>query len=275
MNVMRSRFLKGTLTVLGAVVFSTLGIFASDALQGIDRNFSHIAGVGGTGVCKAGTVPLTVNGGVLCADMYEASPSSKCPNQKPTNILDSERNTNAPDCYAASVEGVEPWTFVSLTQAQRMCAGAGKRLPTSDEWYRIALGTAPDSCIVNSTTPQRTGTKTCRSSIGGYDLVGNVWEWVDETVIGNTYEERLLPSEGYIASVDASGVAITSDSAPQELYGEDYFWSKQDGVFGMIRGGFYGSGSDAGLYTINASVSTAFATQGVGFRCVEDAYKKQ
>jgi hypothetical protein len=38
----------------------------------------------------------------------------------------------------------------------------------------------------------------------------------------------------------------------------------------MIRGGFYSSGEDAGLYTINASIPTSFATQGIGFRCVQD-----
>ena len=38
----------------------------------------------------------------------------------------------------------------------------------------------------------------------------------------------------------------------------------------MIRGGFYGSEDDAGLYTANTSVETSFASQGVGFRCVED-----
>ncbi len=100
-------------------------------------------------------------------------------------------------------------------------------------------------------------------------MVGNVWEWVDETVTNRSFNERELPMEGYVTEVDASGVAITTDAVKgSELYGDDYFWSKDEGTFGMIRGGFYGSGKDAGLYTTNASVPTSFATQGVGFRCV-------
>jgi formylglycine-generating enzyme required for sulfatase activity len=100
-------------------------------------------------------------------------------------------------------------------------------------------------------------------------MVGNVWEWVNETVSGKTYRDRPLPDEGYVYEADAGGIAITTQTdSGSELYGKDYFWSKSDGVFGMIRGGFYGSGDDAGLYTINASVPTNFATQGVGFRCV-------
>jgi formylglycine-generating enzyme required for sulfatase activity len=151
-----------------------------------------------------------------------------------------------------------------------MCAEAGKRLPTSDEWYQIALGTDVSACIVQSGTPQQTGTASCVASSGAYDMVGNLWEWVNETVTGSTFQNRTLPMEGYVTSVDSGGVAVTSDQAPDDLYGADYFWSKNEGVFGMIRGGYYGSGKDAGLYTINASVPTAFASQGVGFRCVED-----
>ena len=82
----------------------------------------------------------------------------------------------------------------------------------------------------------------------------------------------LLPEEGYVTSVDAQGLAITSATTPDDMYGRDYVWSKTEGVFGMIRGGFYGSNQDAGLYTVNASVQTNFATQGVGFRCVKDTF---
>jgi formylglycine-generating enzyme required for sulfatase activity len=152
-----------------------------------------------------------------------------------------------------------------------MCAGAGKRLPTSDEWYKIALGTDASQCVINGDSPESTGTESCVASSGAYDTIGNVWEWVDETIYGNTFKNRSLPAEGYVTSADASGVAITTQTnIADELYGKDYFWSKTEGVFGMIRGGFYGSDDDAGLYTINATVATNFAAQGVGFRCVED-----
>jgi hypothetical protein len=267
---MRGRLIKGALTVFGAVLFSTLGIFASDTIRGID-GMSNIAGVSGrSGVCKQGALPLNGPRGVVCVDVYEASPSSGCPFTATVNVLQSEQNVNTKDCFAVSVKGATPWSFVSLPQAQRACATSGKRLPTSEEWYRIALGTDPASCVVRANGVQKTASTECVSSLGAYDAVGNVWEWVDASVHGNTFNGRTLPTDGYVTSVDADGVAITSGQQADDLYGKDYFWSRTEGIFGMIRGGFYGSGDDAGVYTINASVQTSFATQGVGFRCVED-----
>jgi len=267
---MKSTFLKGTLVVLFASIVSTIGIFASDTLRGIDGGVANIGGSGG-GTCRAGMVAQKIDDALICVDMYEASPSSQCPNPIPLNALESEKNALTPECYAVSVVQQIPWVFVTLSQAQRMCAEAGKRLPTSDEWYKIALGTDSSQCVINSRSPLKTGTPACVASSGAFDMVGNVWEWVDETVDGNQFKERPLPEEGYVTSADASGVAITTDTNTGDLlYGEDYFWSKSEGIFGMIRGGFYGSADDAGLYTVNATVATNFAAQGVGFRCVED-----
>jgi formylglycine-generating enzyme required for sulfatase activity len=266
--MMRTRFVKGGLIGLGALVLSTVGIFASDTLRGIDSRIENLANLRGS-LCPAGMVSWTGAQGTLCVDMYEASPGDACPNKNPKNVLETEKNATTDGCYAASVEERNPWTFVTLTQAQRICAESGKRLPTSDEWYALALGTNDTECVVDAREPAPTSESACISGAGTYHMVGNVWEWVDETVNGSSYQDRPLPQEGYVTEADASGVAIATDpETGSELYGSDYFWSKSDGVFGMIRGGFYGSGSDAGLYTVNASVPTNFATQGVGFRCV-------
>jgi len=269
---MSKSWVKGGLTVLGAVFFSTLGIFAADTFRGLDTGISNMAGVGGSSLCKRGSVPMNTSGRTICVDIYEASPSSGCPHSQPLNTLESERNINTSGCISVSQPNVKPWTFISLPQAQRMCAASGKRLPTSEEWYRIALGTNASDCVVSQNSVAGAGNGACVSGIGVHDAIGNVWEWVDATVIHNTFDGRTLPETGYVTSVDAQGLAITSDENPDELYGNDYFWSKEDGVFGMIRGGFYGSYSDAGLYATNAAVATSFASQGVGFRCVEDVF---
>ncbi len=270
---MRSRWVKGGLTIFGAVVLSTLGIFAADSLQGIEGGIGQFASVGkNAGVCVEGMVPVTVDGRIICADMYEASPSKECPHKILINTIQTEENASSKGCYAASVPEVTPWNYVTLQQAQRMCASAGKRLPTSREWYHVALGTESNLCTINGNTIAHTGHSECISSIGSYDAVGNVWEWVDEEVSGNNFNGRTLPEEGYVSSVDTQGVAVTSSAEVDGLYGEDYIWTKTDGVFGMIRGGFYGSGEDAGLYAVNTSVQTGYATQGVGFRCVKDVF---
>lgn len=269
---MSGKWIKGILTVCGAVFFSTLGIFAADGVQGIGGNVGQMAGVGNAVICSEGSAPLTVDGRVLCVDIYEASPSEKCEHSTLSNVIHTEENSKNKECHAVSVPGVTPWNYVTLPQAQRICAQTGKRLPTSDEWYHIVLGTVSESCTIQSTEIAKTGKAECVSTAGAFDVVGNVWEWVDEEVVGNTFGGRQLPDEGYVTSVDAQGIAVTTGTTADDLYGKDYVWTKKEGVFGMIRGGFYGSNQDAGLYTTNASVPTGFATQGVGFRCVKDTF---
>lgn len=268
---MKSKLLKGFFVVLGAVALSSIGLFAADSMQGIDRGLVGLAG-SGAGLCRDGMTPVKNGEHSFCIDMYEASPGNLCAHSVPTNVIETEDNANAQGCTMDSKEGSEPWRFVSLTQAQRICAGAGKRLPTSDEWYAAALGTPHTECVISGrANPEKTGTQeACVSVAGAYDMIGNVWEWVDETVQDGTFANRQLPETGYVASVDASGVAITTAGQEQQLYGADYFWSKNEGTFGMIRGGFYAGEGDAGLYAINASVQTSFASPGLGFRCVED-----
>jgi formylglycine-generating enzyme required for sulfatase activity len=266
---MKERLLKGGLVVFGALLLSSVGLFAADSLQGIDRSLVGLAGVGAGNLCPSGTVLIKqIN---VCVDVYEASPGDDCTHQEPRNITETENNIRSA-CGSKSESGKMPWRYVSLTQAQTICAANGKRLPSSDEWYVASVGINPDSCVTKSNTGQSglTGEADCVSPVGVHDTIGNVWEWVNETVTNGQFEERELPKEGYVASVDTAGVAITTSEAEQEMYRSDYFWSKSEGTFGMIRGGFYGGGSDSGLFSINATVDTSFASAGVGFRCVYD-----
>lgn len=265
---MSSKLLKGALVVFGAIGISVLGLFASDGLRGVGGNLGALTG--SAGVCPAGMTELKREGSTQCVDTYEASASESCPHKSPGSVIETEANLGTKNCYAASVSSAMPWRFVSLPQAQRLCAQAGKRLPRSSEWYKYALGTEAENCVIDTNTPAKTGSNDCRSSSGIHDMVGNLWEWTDEQVTDHTFMGRALPSEGYVDEVDANGIALATSEGANELYGADYFWSKEEGVFGMIRGGFYGSNGDAGLYAVNASVPTSLASPGVGFRCVED-----
>ena len=269
------RWLKGILVGIGAIVLSTLGIAASDDVRGIS---SSLVGLSRQAVeevgCAADAVPATIDGRVVCIDRFEASAGAGCPAPDPRTLMDTEKNLTLAGCGPQSVKDMPPWRFVSLAQAQRACASAGKRLLSNEEWYRASLGTesATEACHLKGDQSPRTTTESaCISQVGAYDMVGNVWEWVDEQVESGNYDSRALPDEGYVTSVDAHGIPLASQTdTPDPLYGEDYMWISREGVRGMVRGGYYGSGTDGGLYTLNASVDLGFGSAGIGFRCGKD-----
>ncbi len=267
------RWLKSVSIIVGALVCTTLGISASDTLQGVSGSLVSMAlqGTQKTMGCGSDSTEIVVEGNKVCIDIFEARVGESCVHSDPKNLQETEQNLNTKSCAPISRAGGVPWRFVSLSQAQRACALAGKRLLTNEEWYRAALGTQESACYVahsDAQGPRETGESECRSSVGVYDMVGNVWEWVDAQVESGVYGNRELPSTGHVVGVDINGIALATGDTPDYLYGEDYFWYSHEGVRGMLRGGFYGSGKDGGLYAVNASVDLGFGSTGVGFRCV-------
>lgn len=263
------RSLKLTsLVVMGAIVLSTLGIKAADMLNG-SANLAHVfeAGRG----CPKGTVTTAVRDRTLCVDQYEASPSSECPHLDPVTVRASEENLSTEGCLAVSKPDLLPWRSINQAQAARACAASGKRLMNNAEWYRAALGSPNNTqCVTNENAPRVSGASACVSGVGAHDMVGNVWEWTDEMVEEGVYAGRVLPDTGYVAAVDVDGVALNSSDSGDVLYGDDYVWNDRRVVAGMMRGGFYGSGEDAGLYTLNAAVPLDFSSAGIGFRCAQN-----
>ncbi len=271
------RWVKGIGIGLIAVVLSTLGISASDTLRGVSGSLVGLALKGNEIVgCATGSAHVVAGGRDICVDLYEASPDALCPNQDPKNLQETERNLAVGSCAPISKSGTLPWRFVNLSQAQRACAAAGKRLLSNEEWYRAALGTPADEKVCGpqggrSDSAQTAGeSPECVSTTGAYDMIGNVWEWVDGQVESGSYRDRVLPNAGYVTGVDQDGVALSTGEGADELYGKDYMWQDPSGIRGMLRGGFYGNGEDAGLYALNASVDLGFGSAGIGFRCVSE-----
>lgn len=260
---------KRTLIISGAaIVLSTLGIQASDLAQNLDTSLLGLA-TESTGPCGAGAVVVLNGARALCVDQYEASASEACPHVEPANSAESSANISSTACLPASQAAVAPWRYVSQSEAAQLCARAGKRLPTNEEWFRFSSGLADvDACAIDSSAAQPTGV--CSSPLDVYDSVGNVWEWLDEEVIDGTYRDRSLPASGYVARVDTKGIALETTTLPDEAYGFDYVAVDPNGVRGVIRGGFYGSQADAGIYSVNATVPLDLRTAGIGFRCVMD-----
>ena len=104
---------------------------------------------------------------------------------------------------------------------------------------------------------------------GVYDIVGNVWEWIDGQVVDGRYDGRTLPQEGYVSVVDTGGIVVETTATPNSEYGEDYAKTSLTGIYGIIRGGFYGSQTVGGIFSQDLAVALDLRVAGVGVRCVK------
>lgn len=249
-----------------AVVLTTVAIDASDTLQG--NSGTMLASLIGaqSSPCPSGMTHVPAALTFTCVDTYEAAASAECTVLEPANQFDTEVNIGKRNCEAVSEEGLKPWRFVTREQAQLLCTRAGKRLPSAAEWYQFAIGTPVPECNVSGAAVAAPAATACVSAAGAVHAVGNVWEWVSDDVINGQYNGRSVPSTGYVIQVDATGVATvtTEDSAA-----DGYAWFADDGAYGMIRGGYYNSRNDAGVYTVHAATETTFKGEAIGFRCVQ------
>lgn len=265
------RWLKVGAVIVVSVCITALGIDAADTLQGSRSTLlGQLIATESAGVCPEGMIEVPVAQTFTCIDRYEATAGKDCPHQNPSNAIQSMENINDPDCGATSVEEATPWRFITRDQAVTACLRSGKRLINSVEWYLIAGGT-PDSgvCNTNSNGIKQTGSSPeCVSAVGAYDTIGNVWEWTADDVINGQYRGREVPQEGYVAQVDAGGFPTVTNDNPVGVFFEDYFWTNPEGAYAVMRGGFYGSKSDAGLYSTHAATLPTASVGAIGFRCV-------
>lgn len=267
------KWVKALLIIIGALSITAFGIDASDTLRGESSTMlAQLIGTEKESPCPKGMQVIGSIPSLTCADAYEASPSIECAHKTPQNSLETQDNLLNADCHADSKSDDEPWRFVTRDQALQLCARAGKRLPTNAEWYALALSAPQKESVCNTTggnLAKGGSFQECKTSDAVYDLVGNVWEWVRDDVASGTYQGVPLAETGYVAQVNSDGMAVISSTTPQSVFGNDYFWTQSEGVFGIIRGGYYGSGDDAGLYAVHADTPPTSATAGIGFRCVK------
>lgn len=266
------KWLKVGAVIFGALLITALGVDAADTLSGSRSTLlGQIISSKSAGACPKGMVEAPMAQTFTCVDEYEASADVTCTHLSPVNEIDTKENLEDTDCKALSKKDADAWRFITREQAQTACMKSGKRLPKSDEWYLFAVGTPDDStvCNIDSAGVLKTGThEKCVSALGAKDSIGNAWEWTSDDVIGGKFEGRDLPAEGYVAQVDAQGVATLTGQSPSDLFYKDYFWSSKEGAFGILRGGFYGSKLDAGVYAVHAQTLPTAAGTAIGFRCV-------
>lgn len=263
---------KIILIIFGAIMVTALGIDAADTVTGSRGTLlSELIG-SRESLCPVGMVHIEAVPSLSCIDAYENSTGSQCPTKDPENILSTQNNVESAACTPETKAQVLPWRYISRDLAMRECARVGKRLPTSAELYELSLSipSADTTCNISSHAIAQTGTyNTCVSAHGVYDLVGNLWEWTSDDVINGKYQDEQLPNSGYVAQVDKGGMATLTKTEAQTLFGSDYFWSRADGSYGIIRGGYYDSNTDAGIYTVHADTLPTDGGPGIGFRCVK------
>lgn len=270
-------FLKTAAVILIAGILSTLTINASDNYGDFSNSFlaSVIPGLAPM-PCSDDMIFVSTELGGFCIDKFEASAGEECPFQNPKSADQTTQNINMTGCIPVSEEKKQPWVYVPQHHAALACANAGKRLPTPQEWHRAVLGT-PDSggevCNTHNKTDneaERTGEyPLCVSARGVFDMVGNVWEWVDATVVDGVYENKSLPQAGFVAAIDMSGIPTETMEKPNLSFNGDYHWMEEEGTQGVFRGGYWGLEGKAGQYAFHAGVPATFTGNGVGFRCVK------
>ena len=262
--------LQFMMVTLGIIFLTSFSIDATDTLRGSQTALGIFAQNVTEDSCPEFMVRVENGEGSFCIDIYEVSPNDDCIIKNPQSTTDTANNISQRNCQPQSVPQALPWTSVARPQAAELCAKVGKRLPTAKEWYESALGTTDGPLCNLDGSLQKTGSyEECVSGSGAFDMIGNVWEHTSETISDGMYQGRNLPTEGYVALIDDSGVALETLPEPSVLYHEDYFWAKEQGYFTLIRGGFYGSKADGGLYAVHAQTDQNFASAAIGFRCVK------
>lgn len=178
-------------------------------------------------------------------------------------------------------KGAYPWNYISRDQAALACAKAGKRLASAKEWYQAALGTpdykedlwSGEDCQVDGNWREQPGTAgsgaSCFSAAGAYDMIGNVWEWVDGDIIDGSYSGIDLPERGFVSALGIASLPAKTEIKGDIDYNFDYFWIKKDGAKAIARGGSWVNREEAGQYSVYAEADADFIGKGIGFRCVK------
>lgn len=272
---------KTTAVIVSSTILATLSVNAVDMHGRAVTTYlgALVFGVQEEkGLCENGMVPVLNALTPYCIDAYEVSAGDECPYDDPTTNDETSLNIAHPECMPVSEPNVRPWRNITQPQAVRLCERAGKHLPTPDEWYKSALGTpdpttdlGEEQCNTASNRAVGVGTTgggmRCVSDVGAYDMVGNVWEWVDGGVVRGVWDGRELPATGYVDSVDVYGMPYTTRTSVDERFNNDRFWSDPTIDAGIMRGGYYQGGSHAGIYAVYTASPVTFYGDAVGFRC--------
>jgi len=224
----------------------------------------------------------------VIADQFITVPETSLPSGLvvPTFQVSQYACTQGADGKAASNATDAPWVNINYHEAREACEKAGFKLITETQWLALAYNASQQDANwtggklgegelflgirnwhVNSAQPgsyepeDETERRWMTLSNGERicDLNGNVFQWVFDNVQGD--------AQGIIARDFApDSISITTPPYPNREKGmgdyEVWDWSGR----ALIRGGYWGSGSRAGVFGLDGGWPDDRGDY-VGFRC--------
>ncbi len=166
--------------------------------------------------------------------------------------------------HACSVQGEIPSRFLTWFQAQAACAASGKRLITNAEWQAAVAGTvdpgpssgAGGACVTSGDLRSTGGGSSCVSYWGAEDMIGNLYEWVDDWYgQGGDDDVGFQP-----AQYSSDGYWNVDSAMAQAPYGTHF-------PAAGLRGGMWADGTRAGAFTMTLSTAPSTSYPFAGFRC--------
>lgn len=177
---------------------------------------------------------------------------------------------------AASAYDVHPWVNTTYFAQYKACMNAGKRLCSNEEWSMAAFGSPPGADNNNYCWTKATNTEIrhtgvpgsvgpCVSTLGCYDMTGNVWERVATwSMVTDVYTDQ----NGWAWTNEAS--TWTGEAEGGEAYtafGANAGADAHQGPRALFRGGDWGNSVSAGGWSVHGDNSPRVVNTGIGFRC--------
>ncbi len=214
---------------------------------------------------------------------------------------------------ATSQAASTPWVSINLTTAQAACKAIGAHLINNSEWMAIArdaesassnwngsvmyrghTDNVPASALASdgidpyygtgqSSPSEQRRTLTLSNGQTIWDIAGNVWEWVDYSILTT---EMPTPRTGWLEfnqitnwstnlgydNVGPKDKSRTGSNGVGRIYTDpDTSYSNNtpydNTAHAFVRGGYWSNGTYAGAFALSLYYSPANTAADIGFRC--------